>query len=159
MVIKHPCAVCKKAVGVRHKAIHCDICLKWVHIKCNRISNKTYELIKNNNSNWYCMQCLETEVPYAKINDIEFLETLNKTEIKNVTHSTNHKSSEAIFQEIIDVSGQEQCKYYNPEELNDIDYSKENDISYMHLNIASLPYHFEELESFLANTKIKFDIQ
>ena len=27
----------------------------------------------------------------------------------------------------------------------------------MHLNIASLPYHYDELNSFLANCKINFD--
>ena len=47
MGVKHPCAVCKKAVGVKHKAICCDLCCNWVHMKCNKINKQTYEILKN----------------------------------------------------------------------------------------------------------------
>ena len=42
MVIKYPCGVCEKAVAKNHNALMCDICDKWVHIKCNCVSKDLY---------------------------------------------------------------------------------------------------------------------
>ena len=43
------------------------------------------------------------------------------------------------------------CKYYT------VIQSSSDDISFLHLNKASLKLHYNELENFLSNCKIKFD--
>ena len=37
----YPCGICTKKVGQRRKAIQCDLCNFWNHIKCDEIDNKT----------------------------------------------------------------------------------------------------------------------
>ena len=44
MAVKFPCKICKKPVAQNHKAIFWDICDTWVHIKCNKINNQTYNI-------------------------------------------------------------------------------------------------------------------
>jgi len=41
---KYPCGICAKIVSQRHKAIQCDTCNYWNHIKCNEISDSNYEI-------------------------------------------------------------------------------------------------------------------
>ena len=43
---KYPCGVCSKFVGKRMKAVQCDLCNYWNHIKCDKIDDKTYNSLK-----------------------------------------------------------------------------------------------------------------
>ena len=45
MLMFHPCGICTKKVGQRHKAIQCDLCNYWNHIRCDGIEDKVYEKI------------------------------------------------------------------------------------------------------------------
>ena len=40
MTVKFPCSVCSRAVAKNHKAVKCDECDKWIHIKCNHINDE-----------------------------------------------------------------------------------------------------------------------
>ena len=42
-MVKFPCLVCEKAVGINHNAVFCDMCDRWVHIYCNNIWKKIYK--------------------------------------------------------------------------------------------------------------------
>ena len=56
--VKDPCSVCKKSVKGKHKAVSCDICLLWCHIKCGSISNAEYNtMINTTNLYWECPIC------------------------------------------------------------------------------------------------------
>ena len=37
------CPGCNRTVAKNHRAVNCDICLKWYHIKCEEISPKQYK--------------------------------------------------------------------------------------------------------------------
>ena len=52
--IRYPCSVCGKAVATNHRAISCDECQSWVHIKCGKIDPKTYENMKTTSCMWIC---------------------------------------------------------------------------------------------------------
>ena len=57
-MIAHPCCVCKKSVNENHKAIKCDICQLWVHIKCNKLDKNDYAYyqdIKNKNKDFFVL--------------------------------------------------------------------------------------------------------
>ena len=41
----YPCGICSKRVGQRMKAVQCDLCNYWNHIKCDGIDNKIYETV------------------------------------------------------------------------------------------------------------------
>ena len=75
MPVKYPCNICNKAVATTHKAIQCDLCDMWVHIKCNRINNQTYQLLQNCNASWYCYQCIKSTVPFSTLTDCELYHT------------------------------------------------------------------------------------
>ena len=40
--LKYPCNLCSKSVMKNQKAVQCDSCDLWVHIKCNGTSDDEY---------------------------------------------------------------------------------------------------------------------
>ena len=69
----YPCPVCKKSVLNQHKAICCDHCNQWVHIKCNNLNDLDYNLLKSKNENWYCILCTPEILQFFQINEKVFL--------------------------------------------------------------------------------------
>ena len=63
------CSVCKKSVLNQLKAICCDHCNQWVHIKCNNLNDFDYNLLKSKNENWYCMLCTSETLRFCQINE------------------------------------------------------------------------------------------
>ncbi len=55
--VKFPCGVCNKAVRNGVRAVCCDMCDKWFHIKCTSMSNVVYKVLKNSSKSWICCQC------------------------------------------------------------------------------------------------------
>ena len=52
------CVICLKIVTDDQKAIMCDRCSLWVHIKCHQISNIEYENYKiNHELEFQCKVC------------------------------------------------------------------------------------------------------
>ena len=49
-------------------------------------------------------------------------------------------------------------KYYQVEELSLLMVDLDNSLSFFHLNISSLPFHYEELYTLLTSNNLKFDI-
>ena len=52
------CAICDKIVKNRDKALQCDNCEKWSHIKCSNIDNVTYQELAKSDENWFCQNCV-----------------------------------------------------------------------------------------------------
>ena len=56
--VAHQCSVCQKKVAERHRAVSCNTCQLWCHIKCGRISIKEYKQIINTlDLIWSCPAC------------------------------------------------------------------------------------------------------
>ena len=72
MAVKFPCKICKKPVAQNHKAVFCDICDTWVHIKCNKINNQTYNILKKEKVSWSCIECSKDVIPFSKLNETNF---------------------------------------------------------------------------------------
>ena len=146
MVVKYPCRVCSKPVCKNHKAMQCDMCNKWVHMKCNLIDNKTYQKLQDYKHDWYCIDCTSDILPFSKV----------ETPIRNSGRYLSHKELE-IIEELNNAIDQPDsfstCKYFTPEEMQTIDLS--NQLSVFHLNISSLSYHFDEFNTFLNSNKLK----
>jgi hypothetical protein len=57
--VNFPCGVCEKPVGKNHRALECEACSYWVHIKCGGITpNKYKNFQKNTYLSWECPKCL-----------------------------------------------------------------------------------------------------
>ena len=65
--IKNPCAICLKPVASRHKAVSCDSCNLWAHIKCTSMSTEDYKALQTkDNFNFVCARCLQCELPFIE---------------------------------------------------------------------------------------------
>jgi len=49
-MIAYPCGVCSKPVATNHKAIECDLCKQWIHIKCNKLGKNDYKFFQDANN-------------------------------------------------------------------------------------------------------------
>ena len=164
---RFPCGICSKNVGQHRKAIKCDLCGYWNHIKCEQIDDKTYDKLKKQDdstkTNHFCKTCFEDNVPFQKLSDneffisiiknIEFNEDLNLTTspptwLKTLftDFSYNNKDEPAPIN----------CKYYDLS--SKIPKSGKNNYSMLHLNLASLGRHKDELTATLSLLDFDFDL-
>ena len=59
------CTFCEKIVKTCDKAICCDLCSKWIHIKCNNLNDLDYEDLKSNDETWYCKTYIHEILPFC----------------------------------------------------------------------------------------------
>ncbi|CAG2195891.1 unnamed protein product [Mytilus edulis] len=60
--IKHPCTDCNKPVKCNQKAIQCDFCDLWTHLKCTNLSVQEYNILSKSDDNYYC-ECCTNRLP------------------------------------------------------------------------------------------------
>ena len=44
---KFPCKICAKNIQDKDKAVQCDLCELWIHIKCNNLNYLDYRYLQN----------------------------------------------------------------------------------------------------------------
>ena len=52
------CGKCNKPLPNYLRVVNCDTCKKFYHVKCCRITHKTFNTIKRSNDRWHCETCL-----------------------------------------------------------------------------------------------------
>ena len=155
MVIKFPYKICNKAVANNQHAIQCDKCHSWVHIKCNKINLSTYRYLQQCVCAWYCIKCFENIIPFSDISNDELYETNvgMKMTFKALTRKQNFQNQDIIekLNNAMDNPETEilSSKFFEPHELTPPLKNKES-ISFFHLNISSLSFHFEEFSTLLS---------
>ena len=68
------CSVCKKQVLVNHRAIECDICCYWCHIRCGEVLLCEYrQLQATRDFHWTCPSCISIlkSMPFADVSNLE----------------------------------------------------------------------------------------
>ena len=70
------CSFCNKKVKCHQKAICCDLCNNWIHIKCNELNDLDYEYLNLNGNAWCCKICTAEILPFCKT-----LKDFNKSDI------------------------------------------------------------------------------
>jgi hypothetical protein len=158
-MMSFPCGTCGKAVKNNQKAVCCDLCNLWVHLKCNNLDNKTYFILMNSTETWFCSKCTNEIIPFSTVNNddlnsisnsfvedydtdtVDYLEKVNEYFSKINNNTNNH-----------DVTQYFDIEKFNNAKVND------NSCSFLHLNISSLSYHFEELQQFLSLCTYNFDV-
>ena len=58
LMVKFSCSVCGKPVAINYDTVCCDVCNRWVHIRCNSICKKTYRGLKKDPTPWFCKSCI-----------------------------------------------------------------------------------------------------
>jgi len=67
--IQYPCTVCHKSVNSNHKAVQCDDCQLWSHIRCVSTGDSMYQKPQDaTDFSWQCL-CLFSELPNVDVID------------------------------------------------------------------------------------------
>ena len=82
---KFPCRICIKNVSDKDKAVQCDLCELWVHIKCNNHNYPDYRYLQNSNESWYCIECCNKIFPFNSLSS-------NKNFVASCTNTDNNST-------------------------------------------------------------------
>ena len=107
-------------------------------------------------SHWYCMLCTKQFLPYSVINN-EFKQNVTGKQVK-FTHIAKPTISNA--ENFIKAVNSEIniTKYFSIKELNSTFYGIANPFSLFHLNINSLSFHFDEIQSVISKSRNDFQM-
>ena len=161
MVVKYPCKICHKTIGKRHKAIRCSNCDERIHIKCNNLDIKAYNKLIEDPKPWYCQVCVDSMIPFSKLTDNEFDSIqsgkrfcLNRN--SEINNCPQHLKD--LFKNLNNINSAVNCKYFDVDDLIKLRHDKKGLSSYIHMNIASLPCHIDELRNLINNIESDIDV-
>ncbi|KAL3887421.1 hypothetical protein ACJMK2_027363, partial [Sinanodonta woodiana] len=72
--VRHPCTYCYKPVKGNQKALQCDFCDFWTHLKCTELSRGEYTRLSNCDDHFYCFNCSDR---LPKFTDSFFIDPFN----------------------------------------------------------------------------------
>ncbi|XP_057295684.1 uncharacterized protein LOC130624132 [Hydractinia symbiolongicarpus] len=149
-MISHPCRICLKSVASNHRAIMCDVCGFWVHIKCNGLNATDYEMLQNSNDNWFCLKCINDSLAFNdKSTPLVFNYALSSTEKRKFLSNLNTLNNSPSENDNTN------CKYYDSVEFVSQNFNSSY-FSLFHLNISSLSKHFNDLTYLLSDLNFNF---
>ena len=155
----YPCSVCKKSVLNQHKAICCDHCNQWVHIKCNNLNDIDYNLLKSKNENWYCILCTPEILPFCQINEKLSIPKGNLSKptdaLANLMNQLNNFTDDEKENEL----NLPNCKYRDTDYFKNLTKDfKRKALSFFHMNVCSLTKHSDDFNILLSDLNVSFDI-
>ena len=104
------------------------------------------------NSHWYCMLCTKTFLPYSLLNDNEFKQIVIGRQVKFTHIAKPAISNTENFIKAIN-SENKLTKYFAIKDLNSTFNNIGSPFSLFHLNINSLSFHFDELDSLISKSE------
>ena len=113
---RNPCGICHRPVPKNHRAVQCEACYFWHHIKCENISPTEYSILCGDDKPWICRNCMDFHVSDS------FFECSDESTISEESMNYN------VFEELA------QVRKSHPRKLIT-----------SHLNISSLSYKFDEI--------------
>ena len=79
---KFPGRICGQNVHDKDKAVQCELCELWIHIKCNKLNYLDYSYLQNYDESCYCIDCCSTIFPFNSLPSSK-----NSLACCNITHS------------------------------------------------------------------------
>ena len=170
-MIQFPCSACGKPVKNNQAAIFCDHCNLWSHCKCNGITSDTYirYVSEPDNVTWTSNACISSALPFndASLNNSNITDAKGNPDklasLKLTLEQLNHaKDFAEIFDSKMGIGGEDDhgidCKYVEIDNFHSLNLDPKKSLSFFHLNIASLPAHFDELNQLMTLPGFGFDI-
>ena len=164
MPAKFPCKICNNPVAKNHKAVECDNCGLWVHIKCNKINTQTYKYLQKESCAWYCISCSSKIFPFSNLNEDDFHKTIHGKKVPFLTITKNRNQNEQILiEKLNDAIDKEDLEnsssYFHVNELNNNFSENEfNGTNFLHMNISSICRNFDDLQTLLARINVTFNV-
>ena len=175
---KFPCKIRAKNVQDKDKAVQCELCELWIHIKCNNLNYLDYRYLQNCDESWYCIECCSTILPFDSLSSNKnFLACCTNTN-SNITQwkdlendhdswllwkpSSNLELLVNQFNNATPENGNDpekiaSSKYYDIDEMHNIEIPHKNKpLSLFHINTCSLNRNFYDLQYLLSCTKNLF---
>ena len=161
------CPICGKSVSDKCNSIQCDICDLWTHqFRCSGLSLKQFNALSQSDSdNWYCPVCVNNALPGSDV----FETSIQTTSIPSSSLSDELKLLLSDFNDIVtgtttsDEDDEDiiqfhnnSCSYVDCNQLNNMISKTQIGCSAFHLNIASMPKHFDKLINLLASINCSF---
>ena len=168
--LSSPCSICNKNVISNQKAVYCDTCHNWCHIKCDGTTVETYNYLMDSDDtvSWDCLVCKlkfhHQNFPFtlcdlseiAKINSsdsMRFCEFLPSFETMSISNEFSNLSRYDIYHNLPILTN---CKYYNVNNFQKLKIQK--NLNIFHSNVNGLESKFESLHEFLAGSSSALDI-
>ena len=176
------CRICAKNVHDKDKAIQCDLCEFWIHIKCNNLNDLDYRYLQKCDESWYCIECCSSSFPFNSLSSNKnFLTCCTSTDsdsnfIQLKELENDHNSSllvkpspnlELLVNQFNNATPENNndpetissSKYYDIDEMHDLKiHHKNKSLSLFHINACCLNENFDALQHLLSSTKKVFDI-
>ena len=93
--VKNPCGKCNRPVAKNHRAVQCEACYYWLHIKCESISPAEYISLCGDDDPWTCKDCSGFHFTDSFFEYDENIESPSN----KLNHSTNSADT-AIFDQL-----------------------------------------------------------
>ena len=175
---KFPCRICTKNVHDKDKAVQCDLCELWIHIKCNNLNYLDYRYLQNCDESWYCIECCSTIFPFNSLSsNKKFLACCTNTDsniiqwkdLENDNASSLSLKPSSNLELLVnqfsnttpensnDPEKMSSSKYYGIEEMHNIEIlHNHKSLSLFHINACSLNKEFDDLEHLSSCAKVFF---
>ena len=157
------CEFCSKKIQDRHKYIVCALCKCKVHIKCNNIEYATFNKMKSNEISM-CIICNREHLPYYDSGtdarrdfNQEYVVSEDMKLFFRGLNDLNDQQHNKTSNDDPDLSPIINCKYIDIDTFKIHKIDKKS-FSILHLNIASLGAHKDELEAILSQLNFQFDV-
>ena len=166
---KFPSRICTKNVHDKDKAVQCDLCELWIHIKCSNLNHLDYTYLQNCDESWYCIECCSTILPFNSLSsNKKFLACCTNTDSNIIQWKdleNDHASSlslkpssnlELLVNQFSNATPENSNdpEYYDIEEMHNIEIPHNNkSLSLFHINACSLNKNFDDLQHLLSCTK------
>ena len=163
MPAKFPCKICNSPVAKNRKAVECDNCGLWVHIKCNNINTETYKYLQKESCAWYCISCSSKIFPFSNLNEDDFHKTIHGKKVPFLTITKNRNQNEQILiEKLNDAIDKEDLEnsssYFHVNELNNnFSQNEFNGTNFLHMNVSSICRNLDDLQTLLAKINVKFN--
>ena len=170
---KFPCRVCAKSVHGKNKAVQCDLCEPWIHIKCNKRNYLDYRYLQNCDESWYCIECCSTIFPFNFLSsnknflgcctntDSNIIQWKNQENDHNSSLSLKSSKPSSNLELSVNSNDPEKIcssKYYDIEEMHNIKIPhKDKSLSLFYITTCSLKKKFDNLQYLLICDKTKFE--
>ena len=163
-----PCKICTKNVSDKVKAVQCDLCGLWVHIKCNILNYLDYRYLQNGKKFWHCIESLSTIFSFNSLssnkNFLSCCTNIDNNTTQWIDLENDHNNSlliksssniELIVNQFNNATPENSndpkkvcsSKYYDIEEMRNIKIPDKNKLLFLfHKNTYSLNKTFDHLQ-------------
>ena len=155
----YPCTTCSLNVG--NDSICCDICDRWTHRLCAKISSKKLLRLSKEKYYFYCEDC-EQAFPFRDVKTLDLITTecgysfVNDLKLLQLQFDATN-STECLPTDYLSDVVNSNCLYYDAKSFNS-QLGKTSGFSIIHFNARCLRKNFDYIVEYCSSLKTKFDV-